>query len=250
MVSSLVLTDRFRIGIDKNEKYMLNGEKTSIKEIPFIRYRFDSYTPEDIQYILDMKARFKYSTHLAEFILNDATMEELNMVLDGVGDIATFIYVPITDDEVENGLSDKAKKQLIDIKNEAYDRLMIKDNSNTLHLVAANNIKRQIFDITGLTEKEVGICDSPLSFSGEACLTAIKARELIALYSSSEDCVIPSANHECMNTCGCIRYKLVTEDIPAPISASSSKGNGSNNKKNNGTTSKKKKVSKAPKEWV
>lgn len=250
MVSSLVLTDRFSIGVDKNEKYMLNGEKTSIKDIPFIRYRFDSYTPEDTQYINDMKVKFKYSTHLAEFTLGANTKDEIELVLGEVDYIATFIYVPITDEEVEKGLSEETKEQLLAIKNTDYDRVMLKDNSRTLHLVSANNIKKEMANTLKIAEKEIGICSSPLSFDGGACLTAIKARELIAEYSQSEECVIPSANHECMNTCGCIRYKLVTEDIPAPVSTSGSKKTSNKNSGKGKSTLQKKKVSKAPKEWV
>lgn len=248
MISNLVLTGRYKIGLDKNDKFIMDDSKLSTKDVPFIRYRFSEYTQDDVEYIKSMKKTFKHSTHLLEFILSDKTKTELNFMLGSIEDIATYIYVPITDEEVLRGLSELQLGLLSNIKNEVYDRIMIKDNSKTLHLVSANKIKKQISEATGFKETDIGICSSPLSFSGEACLTAIRARELTALYSSSEECAIPSANHECMNTCGCIRHKVVTSDIIVPISSTTS-SKDSNNKKNGDKANIKKKVSKAPVEW-
>ena len=46
-------------------------EKQSISEIPFIRYRFDSYGPDEINYIRKMQQTFNQSAHLAEIIADN-----------------------------------------------------------------------------------------------------------------------------------------------------------------------------------
>jgi hypothetical protein len=82
----------------------------------------------------------------------------------------------------------------------------------------------------------MGICSSPLSFDDMACLTAVKAREIMSRYSTTTDVALPSANHQSMNCCGCIRYVTVTEDIPAPSDGKQKQASG--NKKNSSDESK------------
>lgn len=248
MISSLVLTGMFDIGIDKNEKYSLNGERTAIKDVPFIRYRFSEYGEEQIAYIKKMQGKFHYSTHMAEVMLSEKAQEQLKVLADTFDNIAVYLYVPITDEMVTAGIDENTEELLETIKNEAYDRIMIRDNTETLHLVSANMLKRQVAEVTAYAQADIGICNSPLSYGNEACLSALTARNLTAMYSASEECAIPSSNHECMNTCGCIRYVLVESDIPTPIGKGPSEKK-SNSGKKTGTSGSKKKVSKAPLEW-
>ena len=100
------------------------------------------------------------------------------------------------------------------------DRIMLKDNTITMDTLASIRMKKNVYELFGeqleggKDYKDIGICQSPLSFSdGNACLTAIRARELSAKYSNDEELALPSANHECMNTCGCIRYMVIDKDI-------------------------------------
>lgn len=247
MVTSLVFTGHHNIGIE-NEKFMLNGDKNSIKDVPFVRYRFETYNQGDVEFIKHQQVKFKYSTHLSEIPLTEQTAQQIELITSQVESIAIFVYVPITDVEVENGLSADIISNLNSIKSSIYDRIMLKDKSNSMYLVSANNLKKQIAQILMLKESDIGICGSPLSFGTEPCLTAIKARELISMYSLSDECAIPSANHQCMNTCGCIRYFVVSSDIPAPVSKK--KSSASHSSKGSKSSKSKVKVNKAPFEWV
>jgi hypothetical protein len=94
------------------------------------------------------------------------------------------------------------------------------------------------------SEEMFGVCSSPLSFSELACLTAVKARELMSVYSTIADVALPSANHQCMNCCGCIRYLTVTADTEAPADAKPFGGH-KKEKVDNGGTPKKSSVSKS-----
>lgn len=248
MVTSIVFTGKHNVGVDSNEKFMLNGDKNSIKDVPFVRYRFDNYTQEEVDYIKKQQEKFKYSTHLAEVTLSELTAQQIDLITSQIESIAIFIYVPITDKEAEQGLSEGIVKNLQSISTCMYDRVMIKDNSSSLYLVTANELKAEISKVLGIKAEDIGICGSPLSFGTEPCLTAIRARELISLYSLNDGCAIPSANHQCMNTCGCIRYVVISADVPAPVSK---KKTSAPSKSKSGKSSKAKvKVNKAPFEWV
>lgn len=247
MVTSIVFTGKHNVGVE-NEKFMLGGDKNSIKDVPFVRYRFDNYTQEEIEYIKRQQLKFKYSTHLAELQLSSLTAEQIGLITSQIENIAIFIYVPITDTEVSVGLSAEIIENLKSIASSMYDRIMLKDKSTSLYLVSANNLKAQIASVIGIKAEEIGICGSPLSFGTEPCLTAIKARELISLYSLNDGCAIPSANHQCMNTCGCIRYVVISSDVPAPVSKK--KTSTSSGSKANKSSKTKVKVNKAPLEWV
>ena len=41
MITSIVLTGEYSIGIDKNDRFQVGDKKISLKEVPFVRYRFD-----------------------------------------------------------------------------------------------------------------------------------------------------------------------------------------------------------------
>lgn len=229
MITSIVLSDRHRIGISKSGKMYINNDKklkVGIKEIPFVRYRFNEYNENDRTYIRNMMEQFPYSVHMVEMSLNDieAGMYQKVFEQNGVNGeepledyVAKYVYIEITDNEVKNNFSEEQLdrfERLLD--GLGYDRLMLRDNSRELFTVAANRLKAQLMDRLGVDERTLGICSSPLSVGDDACLSAIRARELAAIYNTSENCISPSANHQCMNNCGCIKYIVITQNCNAP----------------------------------
>ncbi len=223
MIISIALTDKHNIGLDSYDRFLVGEEKVSIKEVPFVRYRFENYGEAEIDYIKRMKDIFKHSSHMVEITLDGNTAELLDKLEDDIESIIRFVYVPIDDTTVTNGFTAETEELLDSIADSDFDRIMIKDNSKTLYSVIAERLKKEISEITDHPIRDVGICQSPLSFHGNACLTAVKARELSAEYAENDEVALPSANHENMNTCGCIRYHLFTSDVAAPISARQAK---------------------------
>lgn len=217
MITSIVLTGEYSIGIDKNDRFQVGDKKISLKEVPFVRYRFDNYNQDTVDYINKMKRIFKYSAHMAEINVKNNVREVVDLISDGVNNIIIFLYVDIDDDDVIKGLSEQKISDINTCEGAMFDRIMLRDKSTTLDLVHANMLKKQISEIIGIEQQEIGICQSPLSFNGEACLTAVLARQLSATYSENDECALPSANHECMKTCGCIRYIKINNNIIAPI---------------------------------
>lgn len=260
MIISLVLKDRYSIKTDNTGKFLLGNKKVSVKEVPFIRYRFDDFKESDIEYIKNMMAKFKYSTHLAEVVVKDGFDKQLLMLNYNFENLAVFLYLPVYDSHVESCVLSEHDIELLEKLDGlmVYDRIILKDCSNSLHLVSANKLKHEISEVTGFNELEMGICNSPLSFGNDACLTALRARALASVYAQNDDCALPSANHECMNCCGCIKYYTVESDLAAPVSkksvskkttkASTKEDNGNNTEKKE-QKSKKKRSRKVIKAW-
>ena len=247
MVSNIVFKGRYNVGVNSQGRLMINGERSSIKEVPFVRYRFNSYSEDDIEFILEQANKFKYSVHLVELELSGDIEEQYRLIkgsLDGKLDVGIYIYVPIDDTDLIDGISEEKLDWIELLGDIEYDRLMIKDKSTSMFLEGANRVKREISEILGINEVDIGICSSPLSFDGNACLTAVKARELMAIYGKSDEVSIPSANHECMNTCGCMRHMVVESDISMPENRGSKSvvvGEGVSKKKKVSSGSKKSK---------
>lgn len=216
MIVSLRLTGPHRIDITKNGKFNYKDEKLSIKEIPFVRYNFDSYGDSELAYISESIKKFNYSGHLVEIEVAQGYLELCRRIRKEIPDCAIFLYTNVTDAEVAKNELDSNKNNELCLLNGSgvyIDRLMIKDTSLTLHTVSANKIKSSLVSLTGMDINDIGIHESPLSFGDECCLTAERARRLCAQYNSNEKCALPSANHQGMNCCGCIRYYIVDCDL-------------------------------------
>ena len=223
MVASLVLTGKFDIGVNTKGKVKVDGHLISVDDIPFIRYRFPNYGPEEFEFIKKNMAKFSRPVHLAEITIGNDTADVLT-TFEEIGKIATFVYIPVTDDNIANGLGDNVHQYLEDISECYFDRIMIKDNTSMMYPLAAEKIKLEISEYCDFKSSDIGICGSSLSFRcgdepGQACLTAVWARTIMANYASADDIVVPTASHESMDCCGCIRYFVVSSDLPAPLSS-------------------------------
>lgn len=209
----------YNIGITNN-KIELEGNTLDIKkEIPFLRYALGEITDDKIEYIKAMKEKFSASTHLVEVTANENPniADTVSKIRNSIDSVAIYVYFNITDDNITSGsLAFTMIEAIKSLKSTSVDRIMFKDKTTTLDTVMSQNLIKQAAKESGFAFSMFGICSSPLSFGESACLTAIKARELMSKYSSIADVALPSANHQCMNCCGCIRYIEVTDNIEAP----------------------------------
>lgn len=240
MIVSLVLKDKQSINVGERGIFALKNtvrvgeqeeetkiEKQNITDIPFVRYRFDKYDDSDIEYIKKLQGVFKYSAHLAEIVMGKDTTETVETVkklTESVDRLCRFVYIPVDDEFLayvaENGaIPDDLENALYDISDIGVDQICIKDKTSAAGLVQMNDVRKLLADIVlGNSRKYegIGICESPLTFVAEnsACLTAAKAREYMAIYCRDDlPQPTPSANHQCMSCCGCIRYVVVDEPI-------------------------------------
>lgn len=223
MVVSLVLTGLHSIGLDDKGRFKHGENIIHIDEIPYVRYRFTSFGPSEIEYITKMQAKFFRSTHLAEITLSENTLAEF-AATDDIEHLARYLYVNVTEAEIQAGtLSNDTQSKLIDVAEAdlLYDRIMLKDVSKSLYSRVFNAFRDTIAGICDVKPDDVGACSSPMSFNGDACLTAVRARELSSEYSGEYIGKTPSANHECMNTCGCIKYIVIDHDIKVSLCSGS-----------------------------
>lgn len=226
MISSIVVTKCCKIGMNTKQKIKVDNTLFSIeKDIPFIRYRLGKYGEAEVEYIKRMMEQFKYSTHLVELEITENLPDEIRL-LEGIN-LAKYLYTDITNDDVlEGNLKPAIREILHKIDLNTIDRLMFKDKSSILDLVNTRKIGKILkdeFRHTLFSESNIGVCSSPLSFGELACLTAVKARELMSRYSDIADVALPSANHQCMNCCGCIRYMIIDKDLEAPLEPKNNK---------------------------
>lgn len=221
MITSIVLTDKYNVGVNSNNKIKLDGHLLSLTDIPFVRYRFSKYTDEELSFIKLNKEKFKGPIHLAEVMLDENSASVLT-AMDSIEGLAKFLYVTVTDFDIANGLNENAVSILSNLGDAYYDRIVIKDKTSMMYPLAAAKLMTEIEKLTGFKSYDIGMCGSTLSFrtgdeEGKACLTAVWARRIMAEYADTADIVIPTAGHECMNCCGCIQYITVSSNVEAPI---------------------------------
>lgn len=215
MLTNLRVYGRYRVDT-KNEKIKFTNETLSVKEIPFIRYHLNDYDDADIEYINSNCAKFDKSVPIIEVALDDLTVDKLDRISSSVEkEYAVFVYTEITnEDTAACTLGEERLQKIRNVWDNSFmDSVVLIDRTTDM---AKNHILTFKNEIKSIDKQiDVSICNSPFSFSEDACLTALKARELLAEYSDKDECAIPSARHQCMNCCSCIRHIDIKEDIIA-----------------------------------
>lgn len=217
MIASIKLKGRYSIGVNDAGNLNINGTKLNVKDIPFIRYDFGEYVDSDADLIRDNMSKFPYSTQLLQISVDSYDAEEHEALSELSEKIAVIAYVNITDEEVDKGClnDDKVDKIEYITDNMNVDYVALVDKTTKLNFVSADMIIEDLADTLGMDNEKFSVCNSPLSCNGYACLTAVKARELMSLYTNRDDLPLPTAKHE-KSCCGCIQFIEVTENVKQP----------------------------------
>lgn len=215
MIVNLLITGKHTININENGIIKIGDKLINVdKDIPIVRYRFENYGESEIEYIKSLMKKMSRATHLAEVPLRDNTSD----ILKELPTMAKFVYSEISDDEATNVKLNSTKEELISRLREnkgLIDRVVFKDKTSTMDTVTFSQIVDSVAKLLGMPVGTFAICDSPLSFGERCCLSAVKAREIMSKYSSIADVALPSANHQSMNCCGCVRFIVVDKDTEA-----------------------------------
>ena len=234
MVTSLVLTGTYNIGISNDKIKTPDGVTINLKDVPFIRYRFSKYGETEIDFIKQNMQKFK-CLHIAEITVDEDTIDTIEAVRDISDKIGIMLYVDVSDNDVAYGIPNETLDILASAYDYDVDYINIRDKSTTLDGNSIARLIRQVRESCGVEDQDNGLCGGPCCFyDGRACLTAVKARAILAKYSDDANVVVPSANHEgkldtiesqanCVNRCGCIRYHIYNHDVEAPVTKSTSK---------------------------
>ena len=215
-MENLVLTGLFDIKV-VNNKFSLYGETVNINDVAYVRYRLNSFDSDDVdEYIGDIIEKFNVSSHLIEVPLSETSGADIERITNRYENVIPFLYIDITDDDVEKYSLSSEKLSLLDKFKESgafVERVMLKDKSSSLYTISGNKIREQVAKLLEMSSSDIGFCQSPLSLcDGNCCLTAERARKLSAQYNECDSASLPSANHEFKNdnNCACIKHTLVT----------------------------------------
>lgn len=222
MIQSLKLRNMYEINVNANGKFVYDEVKMDIKDVPFIRFRLDKYTAEAIGYIKGLNEIFKYSTMLIELDANSLSEDDVNAVKDLDDTCAIFLYIDIHEENLKKlTVSENIEETCIEhaIETLNVDRVCLVDKTDTLNAVIAADLIESVAEELFTDAESISICSSPLSCTGMACLTAVKARELMAEYSTVDDVPLPTANHE-KSCCGCIQYLEIEHNTDRVIEKS------------------------------
>lgn len=215
MIQSIKLYKTYNIIVGQDGKFLYNGIKMNIKEVPIVRIDFEHYGDNEIKYIEDTRKIFKYSIVLLELKSDRLTGEDLEHIKAVSKECAIYVYADIYDSDIDNGLSLDDRETAVSIydiiDSIGADGICLVDKSTKLNTVTAGILIEDISEQYMIDSEKVSICSSPLSCMGYACLTAVKARALMAEYSTVDDVPLPTANHE-KSCCGCIQYMVIEHD--------------------------------------
>ena len=258
MVTSIVLTGMYNIGISNGKVKTPDGVTIDVKNVPLIRYRFHHYGEAELKYIKNSMEKFD-CVHIAEVDVTDDTLDTLEAIRNLTDNIGIMLYLDVDNSIVMNGIDENVYSILNTALDYDIDYVNLRDKSTTLDGSSISRLIKQITSNTDLDKDEIGICGGPCCFyDNRACLTAVKARNIMAKYSNRDDIVVPSANHEgkldnldnlanCVNKCGCIRYHIYNHDVDAPASKSAKQSSTKKSNSKEGTEKKEDKAEKTPK---
>lgn len=241
MITNIKLNGTYNIGVNSSNQIDIDGTPVSKKEIPFVRYAFPFYNEKEVEYIKNTMEKFNLSTHLVEIHAEEnetfmnlpegvatpvdkktEVLSSISALKDVLGKVALYIYVTLDDtDSANKTLADKKLDILMTAKMLTdFDKIMLIDKTSCIGLGVAKEIMVNTAKALGVSIDKVGLCSSCLCMSAEdskyACLPAVQARALAAKYNTNTDIALPSANHQDMSTCACIRHFVIATDIAAP----------------------------------
>ena len=219
MITSLMFNRVVNIGVNSKREIFLNinGKDTKLNldsDIPVIRYRFaNTITNNEIDFIKKNMQTFNRTVHIVEFNYNEVDVNIIQQIRNAQLMVGIILHVDINEEEVLNKQLNAEHIALTTIGGLGIDRVVFNDKSDKMDTIAFNALCKAFASAHGINKNDIGICGSPLSFGENCCLSAVKAREIMARYSTIKDLPLPSSNHQDMNNCGCIRFVIVTDDI-------------------------------------
>jgi hypothetical protein len=220
MITSLKIMKPVEVAVGSAGKFKVNGgEALDIKDIPAVRYCFDKYGIDEVEFIKKMMGIFKHSVHVVEFSVHQP--ETYEAVHNEIQNVAFIAHFDITDELAKSQVySVDDQSVLAALRTVPVNRLMLNDKSNSLDYIGMSALIKAASVVTGINARNIGICGSPYTDSSNCCMNAAIAREWSAKYNHVGEGALPSANHDnkdCGN-CGCLRYEVVESDIIAVYS--------------------------------
>lgn len=216
----------YNIGLDGNNRVEIDDKKVSIKDIPYLRYKFDQYGDAEVEYIESSMKKFPYSVHIADIKLGADTNsiceklnDKFNTNEDGDVNLIMFIDVDVDADTVEKcELPGGIDEMLKDIDQSYVERFIVRDCDQAIvDKSRADKFIKYLHTEFGIDNRTIALCGSILSGDkgySVGCLPASVVRDLQTLKSDDVELpLVPEGHQNCGGCCGCTRYKEVDSDI-------------------------------------
>lgn len=187
------ITRNSKINIKRNKLQTEKGE-IRLRDIPFVRVYFEDYSKSDISYLMDISNKFSSSGIIVETRVKPNLITEL----EALSNYIKFVYISPKELTIEN-------LRLLEKCRDKIDRVILQDDG-TLTAAGAIKLTEQLATATNKDIDEIGICNSPYSYYGNACLTALVGRKLLSKCCVTDGkCSTPSHLDETAE-CGCLHH--------------------------------------------
>lgn len=194
---------------------------TSVQEVVSISYHFEDH--DDIaklpEYVRGMQKIFPHTLHVVHLDTSYDSKELVKANKQFFDSLPLIVHLPVFDRDIENGTiadieSFSEWQAVVEVLgSNPIDRYMLDDLTTSMYTDMANRLRKQAADMFGTDIESIGICGSPLSDNELCCLSARLDREWAAKYVHNEFVVLPSANHQNMERCGCLRFVVIEHDV-------------------------------------
>ena len=202
-----------------NEQIYVDGKKLALKDIPYIRYRFENYGDEEIAYIKECMEKFKYSVHIADLAVKDGcatTFDALEETFNSE-DVNLFVFaiLKLSPGMVNGEISEDLRENLEQLSEREVTKYILKDdmfNSVVCRIDEYDAVRRLLVKITKQKLDKFSLCGSPFE-PGNGCLNASTVRELQTYKAADIELPLVPEGHENCGSCGCTRYEVVSCDL-------------------------------------
>lgn len=220
MITSLKFLKTVKVNVGNTGKFKVfdNENIFTLKDIPAVRYKFETYEDSDIAFIKEMHSKFKHSVHVVEFDVMVHDVPALYQKLhEAVENVAVIAHIGLNDAHAETRVfTEEEQQKLQELRTVPINRLMLHDRSDKLDYQALSILKDAVLKLAKISDKSLGYCGSPYTDSTNSCLNAAMCREWSAKYNKEGEGSLPSANHNSTTeSCGCLRYIIIDSDIEA-----------------------------------
>lgn len=255
MITGIVFDKIVKVQLSAGDKFKVGKEKVGTNEVPYVRYKFDGYTEDEINFIKAMKKIFVHAVHIVDVNLQDSGVADyVEFVRANVENVCLFGCYTLDDsskDDLESVLQDFRDCTVLSV----LEKVVLKDETTYMMLPHFDNIKKQLFRTTGIDN--VSICSSPATTDENCCISAEYSRHLASRYGDEETVNVVATYQTKGLGCHCVRYVVINEDIVKCNGDKAGSSNKEANKKDGGSKeskskkkTKSKQVGSVPMGWL
>ena len=252
----------YDVGVDSFARTEINDKKLSIKDIPYLRYKFinGAINEEQIEYIRKSQEKFPHSVHIIDVKLDEYAKGTIDTITEKFGTykngkVAILLDIPVKAGDIASEMLNDEKKSLIEqnISESVYRYILCDEDMEIVDNMRLDGILGWIIKTLKIKADRIGLCNAPIMASSskygihnlKGTLPASVVRDLQLYVNTDFEVPLVTEGHESRdNLSGCTAYYEVNDNI---VSHETRKVPGGGVKKVSGIGDKAPKEPKAPK---